>query len=656
VADGVKPQLLDDATAQVVFSAASSPADPALPAPPITATNGSTFKSNFWTTVRSAYAPFFPPGTLKSFYPSFTLKGDLGLPVPDVEQLFLGNGKLVLRQETMPDVTTFITDPTTGVPTSFSIKPYTANKPQPFRAFETSWPMFVKFPFGYAAPDVKWFAAEGIPISPFDDFGRENPYPLMRVQAEDKTGRVLASTDAVVPVSGEANCKGCHLPAPYGNGLATRRITPTLPSQDPQFGKVIAWVSEDWSANVNIVKLHDLMHGTKLFNGYDSKSGIATTPVSCQTCHYSPALDLAQAGPQATGGLTQTTHETMSRVMHYRHGTLIVGGKKLFPTMPPPNDPRRVGGNPITAFTRSIVEATCYQCHPGKRTQCLRGTMYAVAGTICQDCHGQMPQVGDDFSRNQPGGGFIVRSDFYTNPSTPRVPWLNEPTCGSCHTGDAVSNLTGTPGTIKAADNLRLIQTYLPTDANAKPILPINLRFAEPRVAAGSAAGNPQLFRLSTDSHGGVFCEGCHGSTHAEWPVGNPAANDNVAATELQGHAGKIVECDTCHTGALGTTLAGPHGMHPVGNKGLSANWVASHSDFVDGHGTSTCASCHGTKGEGTVLAKVAVDRPNLPCSDGGGSLCAGGHITLAAGTEVSCGLCHGNPFTGGGGLAAVKP
>ena len=46
-------------------------------------------------------------------------------------------------------------------------------------------------------------------------------------------------------------------------------------------------------------------------------------------------------------------------------------------------------------------------------------------------------------------------------------------------------------------------------------------------------------------------------------------ANDNVAATQLQGHAGKIVECSVCHTGPLGVMLAGPHGMHPVGNTGF---------------------------------------------------------------------------------------
>ena len=242
-----------------------------------------------------------------------------------------------------------------------------------------------------------------------------------------------------------------------------------------------------------------------------------------------------------------------------------------------------------------------------------------------------------------PKGGFTVAADFYSNAATPRVPWLNEPTCGSCHTGDAVSNFTAKPGAIKSSDNIRLLQAFLSSDPKATPILPTNMRFAEPRVTSGTAKGNPQLFRLSTDTHGGVFCEGCHGATHAEWPVRNPNANDNVAATELQGHAGVVMECSTCHTGSFGATLNGPHGMHPVGNNGDSARWVSGHEGYVESHGTAQCKACHGTKGEGTVLAKVAVDRPNLQCE--GGTLCASERpVTLPAGTEVSCGLYHNNP------------
>lgn len=490
-------------------------------------------------------------------------------------------------------------------------------------------------------------------MAPFDDFGRENPYPLMRFVAKLKTtGATVASRDAVVPVAGESDCKNCHLPKPFGNGLATGSLTnAAVPADDPRHGHVLQWVSEEWAADVNIVKLHDLNAGTKLFAGFNATTGIANSPVACQTCHYTPALDLLHLGPQDAHGLTQVAHESMSRAMHHFHGERRSAGRLVFPNMPPPTDPRRLADqtiHPINTFEQNILNRTCYECHPGRRTQCLRGTMMK-AGTVCQDCHGGMRQVGNDFSRNKPGGAFILASDYYTNANTPRVPWANEPGCGSCHTGDAVKNLAKTAGVIAAPDGIRLLQAYRSGDKNTKPILPVNLRFAEPRVPTGAAKGNPLLYRLSVDSHGGVFCEGCHGSTHAEWPIANPLGNDNVTAQQMQGHTGQIIECDSCHLGTMAATLSGPHGMHPVGNSGNSAAWSSNHGDFVDTHGTLSCAACHGGKGQGTVLSVSAIARPGLRCG-GGGTACSGeGRFTLSANVKVGCALCHSNPLSTGG-------
>jgi hypothetical protein len=356
----------------------------------------SVFKTNFWSAT-SAYAPFYPPGAFAPFFPSNPERTDIGLPVPDVEELFLGDGKVVFNQETMPSVTQLIVGPKTHVPTTLTTKPYVANAPQPFRLFETSYPFFKNFPFGYVANNTKWFSAEGIPLSPFDDVGRENPYPLMRVVARDKSsGNALVSVDAVAPISGEANCKGCHLPSPYGNGFATGRLSaPTIPSNDPMSKTVPAYISQEWAAQVNILKLHDVMHGTRLFTGYNSSTGLSPNPVVCQTCHYTPALDLAQQGPAAFG-MPNSTHESMSRVLHYSYGMKTHNGTPIFPTMPPANDPRRATPypGPPNSFTMQTLKASCYQCHPGQRTQCLRGAMFSGAGAVCQDCHGQMTQVG----------------------------------------------------------------------------------------------------------------------------------------------------------------------------------------------------------------------------------------------------------------------
>ena len=96
-----------------------------------------------------------------------------------------------------------------------------------------------------------------------------------------------------------------------------------------------------------------------------------------------------------------------------------------------------------------------------------------------------------------------------------------------------------------------------------------------------------------------MLCQGCHGGTHAEWPNPNPAANDNVAASQLQGHAGTLVECTTCHAAnSLGLTLNGPHGMHPVNDR----NWNLKHKSVAENN-RDTCRACHGMRGEGTPLA-----------------------------------------------------
>jgi hypothetical protein len=133
--------------------------------------------------------------------------------------------------------------------------------------------------------------------------------------------------------------------------------------------------------------------------------------------------------------------------------------------------------------------------------------------------------------------------------------------------------------------------------------------------------------------HGGLFCESCHGPTHAEWPLANSNANDNRAAVQLQGHTGTVIECGTCHGTAMNTTvtLNGPHGMHPVGNQNGNRFVDGGHEDLADSNPNS-CRACHGNRGEGTVLSRTKAPR----VFEG---------RTIAAGTAVNCGMCHGNPL-----------
>jgi hypothetical protein len=681
---GDEPEILTPADGvDVVYSAASNANDPILtgidsagtgPVLSSMLSNGSVYKTNFWDiaasgsepTALAAYRPFYPPGILDALTPV----PDEGLPMPNVERLWLGDGLLTAEKQSMPGIT----------------YPYVDNRPQLFKLFTIDQPFFIDFPFGYISEGVNWYEAAGIPLTAFDDYGRENPWPLMRVQARSAEGQILASLDTVVPISGEANCGFCHSdPSDGGNGAATEaleqaNLTVTLSIDDPQHGdngnSVPEVVSKEWAADINLLRLHDLKHSTNLIMGTTQDSPPGSTPfkpVVCQTCHYTPALDLAQVGPRGpqnddplnsgdpSNGRDQVVNKSMSNVMHSHHGAIRVvdnpdetvsvvetGGRELFPAMPPAVDSNANLRDPLAA--REVLMDTCYQCHPGRRTDCLRGAM-ASGGMLCQDCHGDMEQVGDDFSRDvaaappEAVGAFELADDFYTNPDTPRVPWANEPGCGSCHTGDARDNMHADGDTLGSPiDNIRLMQAYRIDDTKATPIVPANKRFAENSSGTGPQGNNPMLYRVSK-GHEDVFCEACHGATHGIWPNKNPAANDNVAAMQLQGHTGTISECSTCHdprafedSGSLELTMDGPHGMHAVG----SHTWNKKHKEART-NGGDNCRTCHGNDGEGTVLSRIFKDR-TLECKDNKGTFCADeGPELFPKGHQVGCADCHEN-------------
>ena len=158
------PKILTSTDVDVVYSAASNPNDPALQNP----VAAPIFKTNFWdpsplqpiTSIAfDCYDPFYPPNILGSF----PLLKDMGLPAPDNAKLYpvAGASQLVADQQNMPGITA----------------PYTANVPQSFKRFDTDFPFFAAFPFGYRLTNMNWFAADGIPVAPFDDFGRANSLP-----------------------------------------------------------------------------------------------------------------------------------------------------------------------------------------------------------------------------------------------------------------------------------------------------------------------------------------------------------------------------------------------------------------------------------------------------------------------------------------------
>ena len=538
---GSRPQILDDTDIRLQYSAASNPNDP-VGADSINSTSqnwpvgdpagsAQVRKSDFWDEFNGQSVVWW----------LFGLD-----PAPDVG----------IHGSTMPGIG----------------RPYFENLPQDFSEYNA---------------DQSWFTIFGLPITSMDDQGRMNSYPLMRVQAVDLlSDNVIATTDAVVPVSTEVDCRDCHALDEIAADTSVWPDLDFIPSATNDRDDVEA------AAKHNILVLHDEKHGTTFIADLN--------PVLCATCHKSNAL-AEVGGPQ--GGIANSS---MSGAMHGFHGRLQVDdiGNLLRLTGGAPDliDPATMTGAELQLIPSGegiSMEQNCFSCHPGKITQCFRGAMF-TAGQKCDDCHGGMLAVGGEFDLQTTGEA--------------REPWADEPKCSSCHTGHG-------------NDPVRTL-AYDPSDPAATPIEFPDSRFAE----------NPDtLYRNSLDNHAGVACEGCHGSPHAIWPNRDPNANDNVPALQLQGHAGTISECTVCHepNSFPDGTLGGPHGMHPVNDP----NWIKSrgdfyHEDFVWNNGEDQCATCHGEDHRGTRLSRVPVDRV---LRDAEGKVRA----TLNKGDIVSCDLCH---------------
>jgi hypothetical protein len=419
------------------------------------------------------------------------------------------------------------------------------NMPGPLNAPQDMLFENANAPAAGVSTTVNWFRAEGIPITPYDDAGNKNPYPMMRLVARDAANRVIATSDIVLPVSDEMDCRVCH-------GANTQ------PAAMPAAG----WIVDTnlvREYRLNILDLHDdrqFANHAELYSealaarGMDPAGLLSTVlrgkPILCAACHASEAL----GAPSFTSSHGHGSVPPLTASVHAQHAGVMdpIQNKTL-------ND--------------SDNRAACYRCHPGSTTRCLRGAMgsaVAADGSMamqCQSCHGNMEQVG----------------------SMNRVGWFMEPNCQACHSGTATKN----------SGQIRYLSVF---DTNGNERVPADTTFA---TTPDTPAPGLSLYRFSV-GHGGLQCSACHGSTHAEFPASH--RNDNVRNEQLQGHAGVMVECTACHVTMPATVTGGPHGMHPVGQ-----SWVESHHDSIERVGLAACQACHGLDYRGTVLSRVQGDR-----------------------------------------------
>ncbi len=411
-----------------------------------------------------------------------------------------------------------------------------------------------------------WFGAEGIPLTPIDDALQHNTYPLAHVVARSAGGQTIATTNTVLPVSQELECSMCHASgsSPYAIPTSGWEFHP-----DP--------LKDD---RLNILRLHDqLQLGDPLYDnalvdaGY-RRDGLYNTvtldqaPILCDRCHASNALPgtgLAGISP-------------LTVVMH--------GGHANVPTF---------DGSPLDADTS---RNSCFACHPGRVTQCLRGAMGKAIGADgdfsmeCQSCHGSMAAVGDPT----------------------RVGWLDQPNCQQCHTGTALDN----------AGAIRFTSVF---DDRGSPHVPADPIFATtPDVPQAPFS----LYRFS-EGHGGLQCAACHGPPHAIYPTNFD--NDNVQSIEFQGHEGTIVECSECHGELDDVGLEGPHGMHPI-----TLEWIKNDHKDPGEHDLNSCRDCHGVDLRGTELSRAHDERTWFTGEFG--------TKTHFRGSNTTCYGCHNGPFS----------
>lgn len=309
------------------------------------------------------------------------------------------------------------------------------------------------------------FEAVGIPLVPFSDDGTITPYPLFTVTATDTaTGQVLAETRTVLAVSSEMSCWRCH-------GGAFRK--------DGVMG--ISGVTAE-----GILAVHDRRSGTDL-----ASRAAAGKPVACQSCHPDALFD-ATGDPKLLN---------LSAAMHGFHANYLSGRG----------------------------EEACAVCHPDSptgATRCQRDN-HAQKGIGCARCHGYLEDHALTVLRSEKAAGkdradifmknLTPRSVAAASEITPRLAWIQEPDCLTCHTDFQRPDLS----------TARAFNVWVKDRSG--------------------------LYRNRKEDTGNMPCMACHGAPHATYPAKNPYGRDrdNIQPIQYMGAAGPIgggKRCDVCHT------------------------------------------------------------------------------------------------------------
>ena len=234
----------------------------------------------------------------------------------------------------------------------------------------------------------KVFRADAVPVSPYpQDQGKQrefkqvgaqaavqapaefNPYPVAVVQAFDASGKLLAETKAVLPVSTELGCKNCH------GGQWTHQVAGIAPS-----------TAQD------VLKAHDRMSLTALA-GQAGK-------VDCRSCH----------DDAATGGNRSLN---LSAAVHGLHAVYLAGRGADACDMCHPTSPK--GATRALRDPHAASGLDCTNCH----------------GPL--EDHALSLLTREEQQGVKAAGPLLALIKQRDAAPVPRAPWVNEPKCVTCH-------------------------------------------------------------------------------------------------------------------------------------------------------------------------------------------------------------------------------
>lgn len=234
-------------------------------------------------------------------------------------------------------------------------------------------------PTGEMMAEEDLFIATGIELRP-EQGPAFDPYPVLRIEARDEQGRLLAVTKVVAPVSSEVGCSSCHGDSPELGGR-------------PGLGRDTAR---------QILAVHDRRSGTALL----SQARVGAM-VRCQSCH-------ADALTTAKG---EAERLNLSAAMHGFHVTFL-----------------REQGARSCAF--------CHPAASAGQTRMLRD-IHGSMGMDCTSCHGVLEDqalglLKEELQQGKQRAKTLMQ---HIEPQVvtmvdaikPRRPWVQQPDCLHCH-------------------------------------------------------------------------------------------------------------------------------------------------------------------------------------------------------------------------------